>query len=188
MRRAPLPLLLCPALLAGVAPPLRAAEQVSLSERTQGLARQEGFVSWYWDERQGQLLLEPRLGEELLYGAGLAGGAGILEASLDRGQLGELGLVRFERVGPRVLLRQLQTRHRSGVADPERGRVVAESFASSILAALPIVAADWSARARRRGSSAAGRFRATPSSRPTSPGRATSRAGRWRPCCPTGAA
>src|SRR6185436_17915440 len=80
--------------------------------------------------------------EDFLYGAGLASGAGVLEVSLDRGQLGDLGLVRFERVGPRVLLHQRQTAHRSGVADPERARVVEESFPSSVLAALEVAAAD----------------------------------------------
>lgn len=80
--------------------------------------------------------------DKLLYGAGLAGGAGVLEVSLDRGQLGELAVVRFERVGPRVLLHQRQTAHRSGVVDPERSRVVEESFPSAVLAAFPVVAAE----------------------------------------------
>ncbi len=115
----------------------------SIASRTQGLERREGFLPFYWDARQGRLLFEvERLGDEFLYGAGLAGGAGILEASLDRGQLGELGLCRFERVGPRVLLRRLQTTHRAGVEDTERRRVVDESFPSSVLAALPIVAEE----------------------------------------------
>jgi hypothetical protein len=115
----------------------------TLAARTAGLKRWDGLVPFYWDAEKGQLLIEvSRWKEELLYGAGLAGGAGLLEASLDRGQLGELGLVRFERVGPRVLLHQRQTAHRSGVADAERTRVVEESFPSSVLAALTVVAAD----------------------------------------------
>jgi hypothetical protein len=112
-----------------------------IGERAAGLERRDGFVPFYWDAAKGQFLLEvSRPGEEFLYGSGLAGGAGLLEVSLDRGQLGNLGLCRFERVGPRVVLHQLQTVHRSGVSDPERTRVVAESFPSAVLAALPIVA------------------------------------------------
>ncbi|HSB61530.1 MAG TPA: DUF5117 domain-containing protein, partial [Vicinamibacteria bacterium] len=115
----------------------------SLAERTAGLERRDGFVPFYWDARKGQLLLEvSRWEEDLLYGAGLAGGAGVIEASLDRGQLGDLALCRFERVGPRVLLHQRQTAHRSGVADRERSRAVEESFPSAVLASLPVVAAD----------------------------------------------
>jgi hypothetical protein len=113
----------------------------SLAERSAGLMRQDGFLPFYWDARAGALLLElPESGPELLYGAGLAGGAGVIEVSLDRGQLGDLGLVAFERVGPRMLLRQRQTRHRSGVSDGERTRAVTESFPESILASMPIVA------------------------------------------------
>jgi len=88
-----------------------------------------------WEENKGRVLLEVAPGEELLYGVGLAGGAGLLEVSLDRGQLGELALVRFIRVGPRVLLEQRQTFHRSGASDRERTRVVEESFPSSVLGA-----------------------------------------------------
>jgi hypothetical protein len=114
----------------------------SLAAATSGLARQEGFVPFYWDATKGRLLLEVSPGTDLLYGVGLAGGAGLVEVSLDRGQLGDLGLVRFTRVGPRVLLEQRQTFHRSGVADRERTRVVEESFPSSILAGLEIVAEE----------------------------------------------
>jgi hypothetical protein len=120
-----------------------AQELAKVSERTAGLERHEGFIPFYWDARKGQFLLEvARWDEELLYGAGLAGGAGLLEVSLDRGELGGLGLVRFERVGPRVLLHQRQARHRSGVPDRERSRVVEESFPSSVLASFAVVAED----------------------------------------------
>jgi hypothetical protein len=115
----------------------------TIVQRSAGLERHDGFLPYLWDARRGQLLLEVDPGRgEFLYGVGLAGGAGILEASLDRGQLGGLGLCRFERVGPRVLLRQLQTVQRSGAPDPERRRVVTESFPSSVLAALPVVAEE----------------------------------------------
>ena len=149
MRHAALSLLL--ALSAGAAagqtPPAAAGVPsdriVGLAERTKDLRRQDGFVPYYWDARKGQLLLEiSRWSEELLYGSGIAGGAGTLEISLDRGELGDLALCRFERVGPRVLLHQRQVSHRSGVPDPERSRVVSESFPSAVLASLPVVAEE----------------------------------------------
>jgi hypothetical protein len=115
----------------------------SIADRARGLERREGFLSFYWDARKGQLLLEIEPGRgELLYGSGLAGGAGLLEVSLDRGQSGNLALCRFERVGPRVLLVQRQTAHASFVEDAERTRVVEESFPSSVLASLPIAAEE----------------------------------------------
>ena len=115
----------------------------TIAERAKDLVRHDGFLPFYWDARKGQLLLEmSRWNEDFLYGAGLAGGAGLLDVSLDRGQLGDLGICRFERAGPRVLLHQKQATHRSGVADGERTRVVEESFPSAVLAALPIVAEE----------------------------------------------
>jgi hypothetical protein len=128
-------------LLAAV--PLHAEAPVTIAARTAGLERHDGFLAYYWDPAKGQLLIEVgRLDEDFLYGAGISGGAGLLEVLLARGQLGALGLCRFERVGPRVLLRQLQTAHISGVADKERSRVVAESFPSSVLGSLPVAAED----------------------------------------------
>ncbi|HTD52943.1 MAG TPA: DUF5117 domain-containing protein, partial [Thermoanaerobaculia bacterium] len=126
------------------APAERPPERLpSISERVRSLSRQEGFLPYVWDERRGQLLLEIPSGlGDFLYGSGLASGAGLTEVSLDRGQLGQLGICRFQRVGPRVLLRQMQTTHRSGVSDAERTRVVEESFPSAVLAALPIVAEE----------------------------------------------
>jgi hypothetical protein len=138
-----LPATLILALSAPVLSPAAETPPTTVAERAAGLERHDGLLPFYWDARKGQLLLEvSRFGEELLYGAGLAGGAGLLEVSLDRGQLGELGLVRFERAGPRVLLHQRQITHRSGVSDPERTRVVDESFPSSVLASLPVAAEE----------------------------------------------
>ena len=124
--------------------PLRAGDEiVSISQRTAGLQRHDGFVPYFWDARRGALLLEVSSGRgEFLYGSGLASGAGMIETFLDRGQPGSLGLCRFERVGPKVLLVQEQTTNRSGDPDPERTRVVRESFPTSILAALPVVAEE----------------------------------------------
>ena len=115
----------------------------SITRRTAGLKRFEGFLPFYWDAARGELLLEVSPGkEELLYGSGLASGAGTLDPTLDRGAIGGLGLCRFERVGPRVLLEERQTGDRSGDPDPERTRVVEESFPFSVLAAMPVAAEE----------------------------------------------
>ncbi|MGE5278000.1 MAG: zinc-dependent metalloprotease [Acidobacteriota bacterium] len=115
----------------------------SVAERTRGLERHDGFLPFFWDARRGELLLEiGEEGGEFLYGSGLAGGAGLIEADLDRGQMSALAVCRFERVGPRVLLVRLQTAQTSFSEDPERRRVVEESFPSSVLGALPIAAED----------------------------------------------
>jgi hypothetical protein len=125
------------------AAPAQSEHPRTITERTAGIERREGWLPIYWDARKGRLLLEvPRGNEPLLYGASLAGGAGTLEAPLDRGQLGDLALCRFERMGSRVLLRQLQTANRSMVSDSERTKVVEESFPTSVLASFPIEAEE----------------------------------------------
>ena len=89
------------AAVAAERPSEKAADRIpAISERVKDIPRRDGFLPFYWDARKGQLLLEipPGIGE-LLYGSGLAGGAGTLDISLDRGQLGDLGVCRFERVG-----------------------------------------------------------------------------------------
>ncbi|HKD11670.1 MAG TPA: DUF5117 domain-containing protein, partial [Thermoanaerobaculia bacterium] len=125
-------------------PPEKPAEAPApIAQRVRGLERKEGFLPFYWDAAKGQLLLEiPSDLGEFLYGSGLAGGAGVAEVFLDRGELWPFGICRFERVGPRVLLRQMQTAQRAGDRDPEKARVVEESFPSAILAALPVTAED----------------------------------------------
>src|SRR5262249_21260212 len=131
-------------LTAAGTPAVRAADAPpTLAARSAGLERHDGFVPFYWDARSRQLLLEvSRWDQEFLYGAGLAGGAGLIEVTLDRGQTGGLGLCRFQRVGPRVLPEQRQTTQRSGSSDREQSRVVEESFPSSVLAAMKIEAAE----------------------------------------------
>lgn len=130
------------------APPERPSERTddrtpAIAERVRDLARHDGFLPFYWDARKGQLLLEiSRWNEDFLYGAGISGGAGLLDVSLDRGQIGGLGIGRFERAGPRVLLHQRQTTHRSDAANAEGARVAEESFPSAVLASLPIAAEE----------------------------------------------
>src|SRR5512147_503849 len=77
----------------------------AIAARTERLPGSPGFLPFWWDEKEGRLLLEiPRPGEELIYQVSLATGVGSNPIGLDRGQLGETRLVRFDRVGPRVLL------------------------------------------------------------------------------------
>jgi hypothetical protein len=124
-----------------------AAPLPTIAARSAGLAGQDGFLGLVWDHDEGRVYLRVDDPDEaLLYGVGLAGGAGMLEVDLDRGQLGELALVRFTRAGRRLLLERQQMDHRAGPdATPEARRAVAESFPSAVLAALPIVAQSGAA-------------------------------------------
>lgn len=106
----------------------------SISERTAGLARLDGFIPMYWDAAAGRLLLEiGRFDEELLYVVSLPAGLGSNPVGLDRGQLGGTHVVRFHRVGPRVLMVESNYRFRALSDDPAERQAVADSFARSVL-------------------------------------------------------
>src|SRR5258706_16106899 len=106
------------AAVAAERPSEKAADRIpAISERVKDIPRRDGFLPFYWDARKGQLLLEipPGMGE-FLYGSGLAGGAGTLDISPDRGQLGDPGGCRLGPAGPRGPLHHRQMTDRSGVA------------------------------------------------------------------------
>src|SRR5690242_2172948 len=89
------------------APPAAPARTQTIAERTAGMQRLDGYFPLYWDERSGSLWLEiPHFDTDFLYTTGLAAGLGSNDIGLDRGQQGQGKIVRFERVGPRVLLMQ----------------------------------------------------------------------------------
>jgi hypothetical protein len=103
----------------------------------------DGFLPLHWNENDGKLLLEiPSPGLELIYQVSLATGVGSNPIGLDRGQMGDTHLVRFERAGPRVLLVQPNQRYRAIGGSPAEARAVEESFASSVLWSFPIEAEE----------------------------------------------
>ena len=106
----------------------------SIARRTKNLASQPGFIPVHWNEKEGKILLEiNRLGQELIYQISLASGVGSNPIGLDRGQLGDTALVRFDRVGARILLVQPNQRYRAVGGSAGERTAVEESFASSIL-------------------------------------------------------
>ena len=79
-----------------------------------------------------------RFGEEMIWQVSLASGVGSNPIGLDRGQLGATHLIRFERVGPRVLMVEPNYGYRALSNDPAERRAVEQSFATSILAGFKV--------------------------------------------------
>ncbi|WP_345857313.1 zinc-dependent metalloprotease [Shewanella algae] len=101
-----------------------------ISESTQA----EGFINLFYDAKAGQLYLEPsKLNQPMLLLSSLPHGAGSNDIGLDRGQLGHTRMVQFERQGPYILLKQLNTRFRADTDDQAEQRAVHEAFAESVL-------------------------------------------------------
>jgi hypothetical protein len=99
----------------------------------------DGFVPLRWDAANGKLLIEVRqLGQEMIWQVSLASGVGSNPIGLDRSQLGATHLVRFDRVGPRVLMTELNSSFRALSDDPAERRAVEQSFAQSVLAGFKV--------------------------------------------------
>lgn len=118
------------------------APATSIAGKTAGLEKRDGFIPVYLNERTGALWLElPRDSARVLFMTTLATGFGSNALGLDRGSGGGVRVARFEKAGERVLVTFENTQYRSsGGADHQR--TVAEAFASSTVAALPLLAEE----------------------------------------------
>ena len=113
----------------------------AIESHTAGFERQDGFFPLYWDDDAGTLWLEVgQLGVEVLYVNALAAGVGSNDVGLDRGQLGGSRIVRFERVGRKILMVQPNYRFRAATANPDELRAVDDAFATSVLFGFTVAA------------------------------------------------
>jgi hypothetical protein len=129
-----------------VASPIAAQEKSqdkTISARTAGLQKLDGYFPLYWDAATGKMLMEvSRFNTEFLYQVSLPTGVGSNPLGLDRGQLGGSHVVRFERIGPKVLMIELNYRYRAISPDANERRAVEESFAQSVLWGFKVEASD----------------------------------------------
>ena len=127
-------LLLAGPIVSAQQPQQRPAAPQSVEDRTAGLKKLDGYFPLYWDERTGGMLLEiPRFDTEFLFNTGLSAGLGSNDIGLDRGGGGGSRVVRFERVGPRVMVVQGNQSFRSSSKNPLERKSVEDSFAKSII-------------------------------------------------------
>jgi hypothetical protein len=115
----------------------------SIAARTRSMQHFAGLLTLYWDARRGRVYLEiPHPGSELLYIASLPYGAGSTDLGLDRGQLSESKIVRFERFGSKVMLVQVNDRFRASSTDSDERLAVRQSFPESVLAGFKLEAEE----------------------------------------------
>ena len=115
----------------------------TIAEKTAGTEKLGGYFNLYWDAKAGKLWLEiDKWGTELLYQTSLPAGIGSNDIGLDRGQLGDGHLVRFDRSGPKVLLVQANMDYRAVSEDADERKAVKDSFAESVLWGFKVEAED----------------------------------------------
>lgn len=119
------------------------AESSTITEKTAGAQKMPGYFNLFWDAKQGKLWLEiDKWNTEFLYQSGLPAGVGSNDIGLDRGQLGATRIVRFERIGPKVLLVQENLDYRAVSEDANERRAVRDSFAESTLWGFTVAAEE----------------------------------------------
>ncbi len=109
-------------------------QTLSIADKTAGMEKLAGYCNLYWDAKQAKLWLEiDKWGKEFLYQTSLPAGVGSNDIGLDRGQLGETRIVRFERIGSKVLLIRENLDYRAVTKDADELRAVHDSFAESVI-------------------------------------------------------
>ncbi len=107
---------------------------VSISEKTKNMKPFNGFLNYYWDESTGKIWLQiDKLDQEILYQTSLPAGLGSNDIGLDRGVMGTTSVVRFNRVGNKVLMIEPNYSYRALSNDLAEKRAVEQSFAQSTL-------------------------------------------------------
>ncbi|MFP8489983.1 zinc-dependent metalloprotease [Gracilimonas sp. Q87] len=119
------------------------AQIPTITEKTEGLTKTEGFFDYYYDESKDQLWLEiDKLNSEFIYVNSLTAGIGSNDIGLDRGQLGDTRIVYFERRGPKVMMIQPNYGFRAETNNELEKKSVREAFAKSILAGFEVAAEE----------------------------------------------
>lgn len=116
-----------------------AAQRNGTPARSGPQERHDGYLPFIWDAGRGKVLFEiSKLNEDILYFAGAGKGIGSVELGVDRGASYASTVIYFDRVGPKVNVVQRNLKFRALQGDEALKEGMEESFASSILAALPI--------------------------------------------------
>ncbi len=114
-----------------------------IKEKTAGMKKHSGFFDFYWDEKAGKIWLEiDKWNEEFLYINSLPAGLGSNDIGLDRSQLGDTRIARFEKIGPKVLMIQPNYSYRAVSDNPAERKSVKEAFAESVLWGFEVAAEE----------------------------------------------
>jgi len=102
--------------------------------KTKGLKKYSGYFNFYWNDKTGQVLLEiNRFNDEFLYVSTMPAGVGSNDLGMDRGQIGDSRIVKFIKVGNKVLLVQPNYSYRAVSNNADERKSVEEAFAQSVI-------------------------------------------------------
>ncbi|RYY58692.1 MAG: DUF5117 domain-containing protein, partial [Chitinophagaceae bacterium] len=114
--------------------PAKSHAQGDIQAKTKSLTAYKGFHDFYWDAKTGKVWLKiDRFDEEFIYQTSLPAGIGSNDIGLDRGKLGTTYIVKFHRVGNKVLMIEPNYTYRALTSDANERRAVEQSFAQSVI-------------------------------------------------------
>jgi hypothetical protein len=115
----------------------------TITEKIAGMQKFPGYFPFYWDAKAGKVWLEiDKWNSEFLYVESMPAGIGSNDIGLDRGELGQSFIVRFERTGPRVLLIAPNYAYRANSNNADERRAVKDAFAESTLWGFEVAAEE----------------------------------------------
>ena len=124
---------------------IQAQKPQTIAEKVAGMQQFSGFFPFYWDAKAGKIWLEiDKWNTEFLYVESLPAGIGSNDIGLDRGQLGNSAIVRFDRTGPRVLLVAPNYNFRAITNNADERLAVKDAFAESTLWGFEVAAEEGS--------------------------------------------
>ncbi|TPV32424.1 zinc-dependent metalloprotease [Paucihalobacter ruber] len=94
----------------------------------------EGYFKFYYEEATDKIYLEVKnLDQDFLYVNSLATGIGSNDIGLDRGQLGNTRVVKFQKAGNKLLLVQPNLDYRANTKNQLERKSIEQAFAKSVL-------------------------------------------------------
>jgi len=118
-------------------------KQPGIAEKVKEMKKHSGYFDFYWDKANGKVWLEiDKWDQEFLYVNSLPAGVGSNDIGLDRGQLGDNRVVKFQRIGPKVLLVQPNYAFRAVSDNSAEQESVEQAFAQSVLWGAKVAAID----------------------------------------------
>lgn len=119
------------------------AQPQLISEKTSGMDKFPGYFTFYWDAKAGKIWLEiDKFDSEFLYVNSLPAGIGSNDVGLDRNQLGQTRIVKFLRIGPKILLIQPNYSFRAISDNPDERKATEDAFAKSVIWGFPVAAEE----------------------------------------------
>lgn len=115
------------------------ADTQTIDQKTAGMKKYDGYFTFYWDHTSGKIWLEiDKLDTELLYLNSVSSGLSV--NGIDRNGLGQTKIVKFERIGPKVLMIQPNYAYRANTDDEFVIDAVETGFGRSVIWGFEIAA------------------------------------------------